>query len=157
MSRSFLVQQPKFVQQLFVAAFKDEGLGGGAQDLQKIVRLPGLEQKAKDLAFVDGADGFFEFGKPGHQQANGLGRVCFDPFEKFNATETRHFLIGEDEVDLAACEMLLRSFGAVRREHVEFRAEKDPQRIEDGWFVIHHEKRTFVPAHLGSHNIGDRP
>jgi hypothetical protein len=74
--------------------------------------------------------------------------MVFDPFEELDTALARHFLIGEEDVDLAGGEMSTRGIGAIRRKHVEFRAEEDLQRVQNGWFIIHDEEGTLVPAHL---------
>jgi hypothetical protein len=113
-----------------------------------MVRLPRLHQKAKDLAAIDGVDGFFKFREARHHEPDRAWRIGLHPLQKLNAADARHFLIGKDDINFAFFEMLLRTICAVRGEDIELGRQQHLQSIEDGRFVIHDQQGTFVPTHL---------
>src|SRR5262249_22487325 len=139
------------IQQLFVTAFQEESPGGGAQHFEQVVAVPRLDEEAKDLALVDGVDGLFQLGKPGHHEPDGPRRMQSDPLQKLDTADVRHLQTGENEVDLPAGKVSMRSFSAVRREHFEFRAEKNLQRVEYGGVVVYYQERALKSSHRGAH------
>ena len=116
--------------------------------LEQFLGPPGLEKVVINLAAVDGLDGFFELGKAGHKQADGLWMVTAPPLQQLHARHAGHFLVTEDQVDVGPGELTLGGIGGISSQHVEVSAEQGSQGGEDVGFVIHNQKRALLLAHL---------
>src|SRR5687767_1205067 len=114
----------------FMALLKLKCLGGIAENLKQLVRLPGLEKKTVGVAAVDGVNDIFQVRVAGHEQPERLGVLPLDPLEKLDPGHAGHLLIAKDEVDRAGCEDGNRLLGGRRRGDLEFALQQARQRAE---------------------------
>jgi hypothetical protein len=70
-----------------------------------------------------------------------------DPLKELDAGHAGHFLVAEDQIDVAMVEMTLRCLAGIRREDLELRFEQACQSGQDIRFVIHYQKGALVLAH----------
>ena len=102
----------------------------------QLVGIPGLEDVAEDVAFVDGVDHRLDVGIAGEEHPDGVGVEAAGVAQELVARHAGHPLIGEDEVDVLAAEDLQRLVAALGRQDAVRAMELVAQALEHVLFVV---------------------
>ncbi len=111
-------------------------LGGLADDSLQLHGIPGLEDVAKDVPFVDRVNHGLDVSIAGEQHADGVGLKPAGLAEKRIALHPRHPLVGEDQLHLVCVQHGDRLTAGPGGEHPVRTMKLVPQALQDVHFII---------------------
>ena len=135
-------------------------LGPLAEDPFELSGIPGFEDVAEDVAFVDGVDHRLDVGVPREEHSDCVGLEPSGMAQELITRHAGHALVGEDQVDLLMAEDLQPLGTTAGRQDTKRPMEQMAQALEHIHFVVHDQQGVSPLIHpliSGANSASNRP